>query len=118
MVALTSQTGSNPFVLQMSYNPLDLGSIAAIDLRLGWLDGSTWVNAIAGNSSQANDLFVNSGYDGNLTLGHYGVDTVNDVVWAVVDHNSPFAVIPEPGTLALLAAGLLGLLAYAWRKRR
>ena len=27
-------------------------------------------------------------------------------------------VVPEPGTLALLAAGLLGLLAYAWRKRK
>ena len=26
--------------------------------------------------------------------------------------------IPEPGTLALLACGLIGLLAYAWRKRK
>jgi hypothetical protein len=26
--------------------------------------------------------------------------------------------VPEPGTLALLAAGLIGLLAYAWRKRK
>lgn len=26
--------------------------------------------------------------------------------------------IPEPGTLSLLGAGLLGLLAYAWRRRR
>ena len=26
--------------------------------------------------------------------------------------------VPEPGTIALLAAGLLGLLAYAWRKRK
>jgi hypothetical protein len=26
--------------------------------------------------------------------------------------------VPEPGTLALLAAGLLGLLVYAWRKRK
>jgi hypothetical protein len=26
--------------------------------------------------------------------------------------------IPEPGTLALLATGLMGLLAYAWRKRK
>jgi hypothetical protein len=29
-----------------------------------------------------------------------------------------FEKIPEPGTLALLAAGLVGLLAYAWRKRK
>ena len=26
--------------------------------------------------------------------------------------------VPEPGTLALLAAGLLAPLAYAWRKRK
>ncbi len=26
--------------------------------------------------------------------------------------------VPEPGTLALLAAGLAGLLCYAWRKRK
>ncbi len=26
--------------------------------------------------------------------------------------------IPEPSTLVLLAAGLAGLLAYAWRRRR
>jgi len=27
-------------------------------------------------------------------------------------------VVPEPGTLAMLAAGLIGLVAYAWRKRK
>ena len=27
-------------------------------------------------------------------------------------------VVPEPGALALLSSGLIGLLAYAWRKRR
>jgi len=27
-------------------------------------------------------------------------------------------VVPEPGTLALLATGLIGLLCYAWKKRR
>jgi len=28
------------------------------------------------------------------------------------------SAVPEPGTLALLAAGLVGLLAYAWPKRK
>jgi hypothetical protein len=29
-----------------------------------------------------------------------------------------FASVPEPSTIVLLASGLIGLLAYAWRKRR
>lgn len=28
------------------------------------------------------------------------------------------AAVPEPSTLALVVSGLVGLLAYAWRKRR
>jgi hypothetical protein len=28
------------------------------------------------------------------------------------------AIVPEPSTLVMLAAGLIGLLAYAWRKRK
>ena len=31
---------------------------------------------------------------------------------------SPVNTVPEPGTLTLLAASLVGLLVYAWRKRR
>ena len=30
----------------------------------------------------------------------------------------PMATTPEPSTLLLAASGLLGLLAYAWRRRK
>ena len=40
-----------------------------------------------------------------LVISDSGFDYVNPAV-------------PEPGTLALLAVGLIGLLAYVWRRRR
>jgi hypothetical protein len=51
-------------------------------------------------------VFYDSGVSG------YGVSVYHelDVVGT--------ATVPEPGTLTLLAAGLLGLIAYAWRKRK
>ena len=32
--------------------------------------------------------------------------------------SSPWAATPEPSALLLAASGLIGLLAYAWRKRK
>jgi hypothetical protein len=46
--------------------------------------------------------------DLTIVLANYG--------WTGVD--GPMKAVPEPGTLALIAAGLAGLLAYAWRKRK
>jgi autotransporter-associated beta strand protein len=46
----------------------------------------------------------------------------HDWAYSIANDNGVYSVIvtaaPEPGTLALLATGLLGILAYAWRKRR
>ena len=33
---------------------------------------------------------------GDLTVGDWGVNTVNHTVWAVLNHDSEFAVVPEP----------------------
>ena len=41
---------------------------------------------------------------------------MGNAAFAIDDINS--YVVPEPGTFALLITGLLGLAAYAWRKRK
>jgi hypothetical protein len=73
------------FVLEMSYN-----STAALDPILEWLNpnGNTWQNAVDANSDGgASAHFVAGAYNSNadFNLGYYGVDTANDVAWAVLD---------------------------------
>jgi hypothetical protein len=58
-------------------------------------------SAIRGTPYFVGDVAYNSSM---FTLGNYGVDTANNVVWAVINHNSEFAV-PEPATIALLGLG-------------
>jgi hypothetical protein len=126
-------TGGDTYVLQMTYDP---GKIFFNDpqpsdpeqvlinhqrLFLAWLDGSTWKNAVegitAGSAQSVNfegtwDQFMTGpGSDHTLAelLGSWGVDKGSDTVWAVVNHNSQYAVMPEPGTVALLALLALSL---------
>jgi autotransporter-associated beta strand protein len=131
VIALTDM-GSDIFVLQMSYTDAVLTNMGLIEnsialsgeLRLGWKNGSNnWVTAVNGNGGGTATFagvtpwltYYNTvssfddGSDLNAFLGTYGVDPANNVVWAVLNHNSEFAVIPEPSTLALGAIGLLGL---------
>jgi hypothetical protein len=56
----------------------------------------------------------------DFQLGSYGIDTVNHEVWAVVDHNSEFAVaqaVPEPSSWTALLGGLGLLLGFQRGKR-
>jgi autotransporter-associated beta strand protein len=112
------------FVLQMSYDPAAAlaNGQTEITLKLGYLNTDTnqWMNAIDGNhGTNTGSFFLSSYVDAGspLDLGSYGVDVVNNVVWAVLDHNSFFAVIPTPGALP---AGLLlmGLVAATTRRRQ
>ena len=57
--------------------------------------------------------------DSNLSLylGSWGVDTTNSAAWAIIGHNSEFAVVPEPSSIELAVIGLLGVL-WAHRRRK
>lgn len=106
---------------------LDLFGTLAGNAFLAWLDPATnaWVNAVAGNEGGVARFAGDRPYDPatDFILGTYGVDTARGAAWAVLNHNSSFAIVPEPGTLGLLAgamatAAILGIRTGSTRARR
>ena len=68
----------------------------------------------AGDSGAFSDL----GLMGTFGSGDEVTFAVDGVHLASGEYTLGVASVPEPGTLVLLATGLIGLLAYAWRKRK
>jgi probable HAF family extracellular repeat protein len=117
-----SGTSGDTVVLSLSFDPSAAaalpGGIEA--MRLGWLDSSTgqWENAVLDNTGGTPCFAGDGAYDPakDFQLGDYGIDTADDTVWAVIDHNSEFGVtaVPEPASAGIMGVGALALL----RRRR
>jgi fibronectin-binding autotransporter adhesin len=144
--AATLAPGSSPATLTIA-GALSLGSSGSLSFELNGadttvgggindliqsvtdltLDGTLNVTeTTAGSflSAHAGDTWTLITYSGNLTdngLDLGAMPALSDGKYFAVTAtggNVNLVVVPEPGVLALLATGLFGLIAYAWRKRR
>ena len=116
-----SGTESDLFVLELTYGDADLaaaGVASETGLILYWRDpvGGSFKNSVLGNQPPGGRPFFGSSYaqylaahGGTITLGDYGNDPTTNTVWAVLNHNSLFAVAPSPEPSSLG----LGLAAFA-----
>lgn len=117
----STSTGSGlgtGFVTMTLSAPLALGA----NTHYGFDWSSTWSGGmILWNSYQSGNDNPYSG-GGSYWSGANGVPDNNNLSTRTYDrvfHLDLTAVsLPEPTTLLMLATGLIGLLAYAWRKRR
>jgi probable HAF family extracellular repeat protein len=90
-------TGADTFVIQLSYDEAKANGLFGNEQNaaIGWLDGNNqWVLAATGDSTGTPFFAGNRSYNAATDLhpGYYGVDTANNVVWAVVDHAGAFGV--------------------------
>ena len=73
------------------------------------------LNTVLSNFNKTGMTWAQGDFDYDGTVN--GAD-LNTVLSNFNQHLSVTGAVPEPSTLLLLAAGLAGLLAYAWRKRK
>ncbi len=138
-VGTPGATGNPTFAMQMTYddriNNYVLGGTGSATVASAYVvklvDG-VWENAILSDSvtgiyaqtavaDSLSDFLANEfaqGYTLDQLAGSWGVDLATDQSWAILNSGSgQFAVVPEPSTLVLLAAGAAGLMAFRVRRK-
>ena len=96
-VTNSAYTQNDPVCIQLSYD--SSVSLSRSDLNQGRNitlcvrdDDGNWANAVDANFG-GTKRFVYGPYNKRYPLGTYGFDNTNKVAWAVVNHDSDFAVI-------------------------
>lgn len=98
---------SDTYVLELSFQADNIPGLNGISgLRLAEVnDNGVWT-VLEGD-------IIMGAWNAGYGLGTYGIDVATNTMWGVLDHQGQFAVIstavPEPLTLGMMAAGLLGL---------
>ncbi|HMD53217.1 MAG TPA: PEP-CTERM sorting domain-containing protein, partial [Phycisphaerae bacterium] len=105
-VATVSGTNSNMYVLELSYNYAVANNLitnGTLSPVLAVKNGATFESAVLMNTSNPNHQEVDGSYtSADFVLGNYGIDTTNDVVWAVLNYSAgdQFAIYQRiPGDL-------------------
>jgi hypothetical protein len=92
-----------------TYALFQTGGLTPLTSGTNAAGGNTGTLSVSGVSVATGDLlyFQIGPKDGNYTAD-----------WSQFDTLTVTQAVPEPSTIVLLASGVLGLLAYAWRRRR
>jgi PEP-CTERM motif len=116
LIGTAGATFADTIVLQLTYDESAATALFGSEsaARLGWFDPLTdrWTLAVTGNRGGSPSFAGDGAYDpaADFVLGYHGVDTASNTVWAVVNHDSLFAVVPEPSSFVLLGLGAFFLI--------
>ena len=110
------------YTLSMSFAGLTQEQMASGMFFLLTKDASgNWVNAVDTDFGTQTKHFVLGSWDASYGMGTYGIDPRTSTAWAVINHDSDFAVgqpVPIPASLFLMAPGLFGLIGIRRRVQK